>query len=57
MSYTVEGRLSSAIRDLDDALDDLAQINIEGATENIEEAIRKTKHARNAVKGMNLKCQ
>jgi len=57
MNYTVEDRLSSAISDLDCALIDLARKDIEAATYKINEAIRKTRHGRDAVKGMDLECQ
>lgn len=57
MSYTVEERLSSVIHNLNDALDDLTRKNIDSAKNNIEEALRKTRHARDAVRGMKLECQ
>lgn len=57
MSYTVEERLSGAIIDLNTALAHLGRKDIEAATQTINEAIRKARHAKDAVKGMKLKCE
>jgi len=54
MSYTVEERLSSAISNLNSALNDLDRGNVSSAKDNINEALRKMRHARDAVKGMDL---
>jgi hypothetical protein len=42
MSYTVEGRLSSALTDLNSAIDDLNNNDARAAMAKINEAIRKT---------------